>query len=632
MHRLSPAALVVLMALAAALPAVAGSADTTAHGPKRVLIFNSRGPHFEPFSTVVSTFRTELARNSPDPAEFHEISLESARFAGNEIEQPLADYVRVFSADRPFDLVVPIGAGALDFCARYRDRFGPDVPFLVAGIERRRLSGFELDDRTTGVAFTLDLEGLVEDVLRVLPATTAITVAIGSSALEQYWADQMRQEWARFEDRIEFTWLNDLTLAQMQARVSTLPADAAVIFTIVDVDAAGVPYEQNVALDSLCSAASVPVFGMFEPGMGRGLTGGRLVDVRAVGVESARLAVRILGGESPAAIPTVEVPPPPPTFDWRELRRWGIQEALLPAGSEVRFRQPTFWQVYRWRIIVVGALCVVETILIALWLSNRLRLRSARAAGRQATIEVQELRRELNHTDRVSLLGQVTTSLAHELGQPLGAILRNADAAELYMKSTPPDLEEVRAILADVRRDGERASAVIERLRALLRRRGIEMQPLGWNELVDEVMSIVRGDAHVRNITLEIDTPPDLPPVRGDRIHLQQVLLNLVANAMDAIDGVHGGERRISVRTRSIDGGGIECEVSDTGVGITPDRLGGIFDPFVTTKTSGMGMGLPISRTIVEAHGGQLWAAENAGHGATFRFTIPAAPPREYHV
>jgi signal transduction histidine kinase len=256
-------------------------------------------------------------------------------------------------------------------------------------------------------------------------------------------------------------------------------------------------------------------------------------------------------------------------------------------------------------------------------------LRTAQTAEHRSAAEITELRRELNHIDRVTLLGQFTTSMAHELGQPLGAILRNADAAELFLKGASPDLEEMKAIVSDIRRDGGRAGDVIERLRAMLRRRDIEVQPLKWGRLVNEVADIVQADASAREIVLEVDGADGLPAISGDRVHLQQVLLNLIVNAMDAVDGAGEGERRVTVRTRLANDDHIECAVSDTGPGIPPEQLAGVFDPFFTTKEAGMGMGLPISRTIVEAHGGRIWAENNPTKGATFRFTIPISPPRE---
>ncbi len=246
-------------------------------------------------------------------------------------------------------------------------------------------------------------------------------------------------------------------------------------------------------------------------------------------------------------------------------------------------------------------------------------------AGRQAEVEAQRLRQEVAHVGRISMMGQLATALAHEINQPLGAILRNAEAAELFMQEASPDLDEIRAIIADIRADDQRAGAVIDRMRGLLKRHKLNTQPLHVDELVGEVWALVRADAEARLVKLDVAVPADLPPVRGDRVHLQQVLLNLILNGMDALNGASRKDRRVSV-TALIDGAQtVEIAVSDTGTGIPAERLAHVFDPFFTTKPDGMGMGLPISRTIIEAHGGRFWAENNSIGGATFRFTLPIA-------
>jgi len=237
--------------------------------------------------------------------------------------------------------------------------------------------------------------------------------------------------------------------------------------------------------------------------------------------------------------------------------------------------------------------------------------------------ETQNLRQEIAHVGRVSMMGQLASALAHEINQPLGAILRNAEAAELFMEDKSPDLDEVRAILADIRKDDQRAGNVIDRMRGLLKRKSLDNQPVDVNELVGEVAALVRSDAAARHIKLEVAVADDLPPVSGDLVHLQQVLLNLIVNGMDALDEVNRGDRRVSV-TATLDGPKtVEIAVSDSGRGIPADKLAHIFDPFFTTKVNGMGMGLPISRTIIEAHNGRLWAENRNEGGASFRFTLP---------
>ncbi len=239
--------------------------------------------------------------------------------------------------------------------------------------------------------------------------------------------------------------------------------------------------------------------------------------------------------------------------------------------------------------------------------------------------ETRNLQEEIAHVDRVSMVGQLASALAHEINQPLGAILRNAEAAELFLQDASPDLEEIRAILADIRKDDQRAGAVIDRMRALLKRQNLDKRPVDVGKLVGDVVSIVRSDAAARHIKLEVDLAVGLPPVSGDLVHLQQVLLNLIVNGMDALDEANRGDRRVSV-TASLDGPqAVQITVSDSGCGVPADQLSHIFDPFFTTKPKGMGMGLSISRTIIEAHNGRLWAENNNEGGASFRFTLPIA-------
>jgi PAS domain S-box-containing protein len=248
------------------------------------------------------------------------------------------------------------------------------------------------------------------------------------------------------------------------------------------------------------------------------------------------------------------------------------------------------------------------------------------SARRSAEVERQQLRTQLAHASRVSMLGQLAAALAHELSQPLGAILRNTEAAEIFIEHDSPDLDELRAILADIRHDDQRATGVIERLRALLERRSFAPRVLAVSgEVLEPVIALAQFDAWARQVRLEIEAAPALPAVLGDPVQLQQVLLNLVLNAMDAVADRPADRRRVRVRARRHGERAVEVAVADSGSGIAPERLGRLFEPFFTTKPTGLGIGLSLSRTLIEAHGGRLWAENNAGEGATFRFTLPLA-------
>jgi len=245
-------------------------------------------------------------------------------------------------------------------------------------------------------------------------------------------------------------------------------------------------------------------------------------------------------------------------------------------------------------------------------------------ARKEAEQEMLHLRQDIAHVGRVSVMGQISSALAHEINQPLGAILRNAEAAALFMQHDSPDLHEIRAILEDIRKDDQRASAVIDRIRALLRHEQVAMTTLNLRSVLGDVATLLRPDAAARHVSLEFGVPADLPAVRGDQVQIQQVLLNLILNGMDALEGLHDRPRSVIVTARRDGPGSVEISVSDSGRGIGADHFDRIFQPFFTTKSKGIGMGLSISRGLIEAHGGRLWA-ENAAIGATFRFTLPVA-------
>ena len=255
------------------------------------------------------------------------------------------------------------------------------------------------------------------------------------------------------------------------------------------------------------------------------------------------------------------------------------------------------------------------------------RLAELQGIGRDITDRkrADEAYRKLIHASRLAVVGELTASIAHEINQPLGAILANADAAELLLETGPGRLDEVRRALADIRRDDLRASEVIRRIRALLRDRELERQPLDVNEIAAGVLQLLDAEAARRGVAVKDELASRLPAVRGDRVHLQQVLLNLILNAMDAMAHTPAGERRLAVRT-ACGAGLVEVEVMDRGHGLDPARLPHLFDSFYTTKADGMGLGLSIARSIVEAHGGRIWAENRAGGGAAFRFTLPAEP------
>jgi PAS domain S-box-containing protein len=711
--------------------------------PRRVLIIHSFGREFAPFDTMSATFRTELAQQSPEPVEFYEASIESARFTLAPNDGPLLSYLHTLLAGRRLDLIVTIAEPATEFCVRNRGEFFPETP-LLAQIENRALPLIQGTTNALAAQLHVDLPVIVENIEQLFPSTTNVVMVLGASPFEAVWVQLCQQEFAPFTNRITFTFVNDLPLGQIRQHVSRLPPRSAVLYGMLAVDAAGVPYEQEQALRSIHAAANAPVFGVFESQLGHGIIGGRLLSLDATGRRAAAAAVRLLRGEPPATVGPLSPAPPRVLYDWRELRRWQVPSARLLPGNEIRFRVPSFWEQYKWQLIGIHALCLVEGVLIFALLRNRRRLRrtqhelrrseerlslatnsarvgvwswniqdggieataeckqlfgfaaaepvnftrflaqvhpddramvrhaveesvrnksvydtqyriqlpggqvrwiAARGRGhhlggpanemlgvvlditerKQAEAEMQRHRQELAHVARLSIMGELSASMAHELNQPLTAILTNAQAAQRFLAAGQPDMDEFREILRDIAHDTTRARDVIRHLRALVKKTGPEFIRLDLAETIREVVGFLHGDIVARNVRVTLELAADLPPVRGDRIQLQQVMINLLLNAFDALNGHPVPGRQVTVTAATESPAAIRVTVRDCGAGIPHDQLETIFTPFYTTKPDGMGMGLSVTRSIIESHRGRIWAENNPHPGATFQFTLPVA-------
>jgi signal transduction histidine kinase len=316
-----------------------------------------------------------------------------------------------------------------------------------------------------------------------------------------------------------------------------------------------------------------------------------------------------------------------PTYDWRELRRWQISESRLPPGSVVLFRQPTAWQRYRWHVVGALAIIVAQAMLILALLFQRRRRQRAELAYNAAQAEVERKWTELAHVSRVAVFGELTASLAHELNQPLTAVLCNSGAARKLIEAPQPNLQEVTDALADIEEDAARAGEVVRRLRDMLKRDTAprDFTDIDLNQVIRSVDRIVHSDAMLHGVTVHLELSGGvLPRIKGDVVQLQQVLLNLMINAFAAMDSPGlNGPRRLILRTRQLDAASVLVEVQDSGTGIPSDKLDSIFEPFVTSKPDGLGMGLSICRSIIERHDGRIWAENNPDRGATFSITLP---------
>lgn len=311
----------------------------------------------------------------------------------------------------------------------------------------------------------------------------------------------------------------------------------------------------------------------------------------------------------------------------------GLFAVLLSTVVVDYFFVPPF---YSWQISTTAETYFVAFVvcaLVASWISSA-KKRSEEAlqqARDQLEIKVSErtaalmqTQADLTRLSRVLSMGELTASIAHEISQPLTAVVTNGDACLQWLSASPPNLDKVRQSAEKIVQDGTRAGNVVGRIRALFKKEEPIKNWVDINEVIDELVGFLRHEASSRHIVIRTELSSPLPVLKADRVQLQQVVLNLVMNAMDAVAEAAASEKEIIIRSRMQEGNQTLVSVEDTGTGLNPQTAGKIFEPFFTTKSHGIGMGLSISRSIVEAHEGRLWAAPNPGAGAIFQFTLPA--------
>jgi signal transduction histidine kinase len=595
--------------------------------PRRVLILHAFGHAYSPWSDMAASFREELVKKSQEPIDFYEVSLDTARVQDSQDEGPFVEYIRAVLSGRKLDLIVPVGAPAAFFLQRHRQEIFPTTPMMIVGADVRRISGTTRAANDVTVLLDLDLPAYLRNILQLRPETTDIAVVVGNSPVERYWTSELRRDFQRFADRVNIIWLNDLTFDEMLKHAATMLPQSAIFWFLLSEDAAGVPYSQDRALEMMREVSAVPIFGMGDFELGRGIVGGPLMQTSALGRQAAEVGLRILRGETRGG--SIELPNVTfgaPMYDWRELQRWNISEARLPADSIVQFRQRGIWQQHRLEIMGALAIVILQAALIAgLMFERQARKRAAVVAGK-AKMESDFYRENLAHLARVHTVGTMSTAIAHEVNQPLVAIKNYAVAARgRLMRTGGLSLAKVQELLDKIEEQASRAGDVLQSLRAMVRKHEPEAAETELGELIADTLKLMEMEGRNANIRIEAAISPELPPVLVDGIQIQQVVLNLARNAIEAIEEAGISSGVIKVAVIGTEKNEVAVSVSDCGPGIAPEDAKHIFDPFHSTKRGGLGVGLSISRAIIEAHGGRMSLAPNQGGGCVFQFTLPVA-------
>jgi len=596
------------------------SADILAAGPvpQSVLIIDQSEPNSPISRSVHAAFGSALNANATARYKIYSESLNVQEFQGGYYWELTRNYFKEKYRDKPIDLIVVFGPTAHEFISIYRSSLWPSAPIVFGLIDDATIANLTLLPNMTGITVHRSFQTIVDVAQALVPDLKRIVLVGG-----QFESDINRRhyDWQLpyIVPQVEIIDYTNLPMTEMKKRAGALPDHTALFYTPLYNDQSGKLYVPEDALAELSETSNQPIVVDTEFLISYGGSGGFVLIPQTVGKEIGLLALRILNGESASQIPIIRGDNIKPIFDWRKLQKWNVNMSSLPPGSEVRFRQLGAWELYRWQIslIIVVIFILVTTMAGLIWEDRRRRIVEVESKGRL---------QQIIHMDRTAIAGAMSASIAHELNQPLGAILANSQTAQLLLKSERVDLDLLKEILTDIERDDKRAADIISHLRALLKKKSeTELKTFDLNDTIQSAIEIIEPDARKRAVSITSKRENRTLPVHADHVHLQQVIMNLAMNGMDAMQNVLASDRTIAIQTALAGESKVEVSISDTGTGIPNDKLNDVFETFFTTKPQGTGLGLSITRTIIETYGGRIWAENRPSGGAIFRFTLPLA-------
>ena len=596
-------------------------APSEAETPPRieVLLLLPDQPVTPAIQDVVEGVRSTLARHGR-PFRISTQHLDVTRFAEESDYEQLADWLSVRYVNQRVDVVVAIGQGASNFTVRHAAGIWP-APAAVLVMEDFRVPPNARPDRRTAlVPMRFDLLETAEAALSLVTGVRQIVLLAGATPNDLRLVQHAQTALAPLAGRVAITELAGLPLEEIKQRAARLPEDSLVLALTLYADGTGRTFvPQRDAIAQIAAIANRPIFAIHDNWVGTsGVVGGRVFNYKALGQRSGERVLDVLGLRAPELLSPGSTADSSWQFDWRQLRRWNIDERALPAGSAILHRELSVWQRYQWTILGIAVALSFQMLIIGALLVQR-------DARKRAEMRVHKQLHELAHLNLTALAGEMFASIAHELSQPLTAVLGNAQALQRQVGTNGSFPAGATEILDDIATQSLRMTTVIHRMHRLLRRKPFECSPVDLNAIAADTTALVRNRAALNDVVMSVELAPDLPPVSGDHLELQQVVLNVVMNAMDAAVANGSGSRPSIGVTTGRAGDDIQLSVRDSGPGISAELQTQLFEPFFTTKKNGLGMGLSISRSIVELHGGHILVHNLPGGGAEFRVTLPAA-------
>ena len=566
---------------------------------------------------TAESMRETLTSEAPFPIELNIEFADLARYPDETYLAKIVDFYRFKYSKDKFDLVLAIGDETAKMMVEYGDDLFGDIPIVIIGSGLDFLAKESKNSNKFFLKWGWDIGKTLEIIQDLLPKTQHLYFISGATISDLSIRNVAREDLSNTRVNFKTTFITDFTATEMLEKIAHLPNNSVIFFLSVIRDINNVGFISRDLMHEVSEKANMPTFGMSDTYLGHGIVGGKLLSPAYQGRRLIRTALKILNDEPIKNTGSLKGDNQV-MFDWRQLKRWSINEKDLPPNSVVKYKEHSIWDAHKGKIIGAISIILSQGLAVIFLLIQRKRRSHAESESRS-------LRDDLAHISRVMSMGEMATSLAHEVNQPLTAIQSYAQAAQRFLQRQPPEYKEVSNSLEGVVEGSRRAKQVIQRIRMTLDKEPSERSTNKVRDLINGVLLLVQGKINEKKIHLKLDIENGLPKVICDQVQLQQVLLNLIINGIDAICEKSVEVRELTVLAYQEQDENVVISVKDSGVGIDENILKQPFDAFYTTKKEGLGVGLSISKSIIEDHGGRLWITKNQDRGVTVSFTVPVS-------
>ncbi|MFN8257076.1 MAG: sensor histidine kinase [Bacteroidales bacterium] len=589
---------------------------------KNVAVFFSFGSNLPAFDNILTGLKSTIKGKSDESVNIMTEYLDLTRSKNEDYARLIIDMYNEKLKEFKIDLLITVGPGVNDAILKYGDSTLKSLNIINIDLNipgRTSLTDLNIK-KGKEILLKFQVGETLKEAFNLFPENKIVYVISGTSQVDSYYNSLIRQNKNQFEPEHSFIFISDMSLDSIIRFVRTIPAKSLVIVPAYLRDATNITFSTPEALSLIAKNSPAPVFlTITDAGVKtQGGIGGYLFSYINLGKETGRIAREILNGKQIQDISVDETNFYEHIYDWNELERWNLTDSkAIPANSIFYNRDVTFVELYKWYIVGVLLFIITQTLLIIYLVKLNKRQKDITAKMQ----ETENMHRHLIHTDRLSKMSTLTAALSHELYQPLAAIGITAQAGKRFINKGNLDLNKALQMFDNILEDNIRATEIISSVKSLMKPESSVTADVNLNEIILETVGLISNDAKKQHINIDLKLSMEPVFIFGDKIQIQQVLMNFIRNAISAMEKSETDKRILEIRlelTKEI----ATVSVRDSGPGIDTAIKERLFKPFVTTKKGGFGIGLTLCRTIIEKHKGKIWVENMPEGGAKFSFSL----------